>query len=138
MYYDYNSDKEDRIAEIDDTRKLCETNEKLKKAIAASNGGQELITEKDAVAHEHTGVHFEETAKIIVSKKRSLEAAMCYSEGKVCVHNFASATNPGGGVAKGSNVQEESICRCSTLYFDLSTKDMMKGFLLRTDGRTSM
>ena len=47
---------------------------------------------------------------------------------KVAVHNFASATNPGGGVTRGSSAQEECLCRCSGLYFCLSVPDMMKGF----------
>lgn len=35
--------------------------------------------------------------------------------GKVAILNFASATNPGGGVTKGSSAQEECICRCTNL-----------------------
>lgn len=40
-------------------------------------------------------------------------------EGEIIALNFASANNPGGGFLKGSNAQEESICRASSLYINL-------------------
>ena len=46
----------------------------------------------------------------------------------MCVHNFASASNPGGGVTRGANAQEECLCRCSSLYFCLNTSEMWSGF----------
>ena len=69
-------------------------------------------------------------AKGIVSGKLSLEAAVSYAKQgkKVCVLNFASATNPGGGVVSGSSAQEECICRCTTLYPCLDTDQMWNVF----------
>ena len=45
--------------------------------------------------------------RILVSGKRALEASEIYAkQGKrVCVLNFASATNPGGDVIHGSSAQ---------------------------------
>ncbi len=60
--------------------------------------------------------------------KKSYEAAAAYKGQKVCVHNFASASNPGGGVERGASAQEECLCRCSGLYFCLTAQEMWDGF----------
>ena len=88
---------------------------------------QKLILEKDRLDAINLDI-YDEAAKIIVSKKRTFEAAKAYRNNKVAVHNFASASNPGGGVIHGSTAQEECLCRCSYLYFCLNTPDMWDGF----------
>ena len=66
--------------------------------------------------------------EIRMDNARTLEAAMQlhkeFPDKKIAVLNFASATNPGGGVKRGSSAQEEALCRCSTLYPTLN-----QGFL---------
>lgn len=75
-----------------------------------------------------SGLHHTTSSLVRVSRLRTFEAAAQYRGQRVCVLNFASATNPGGGVTHGSSAQEECLCRCSTLYNCLNTRDLWKVF----------
>lgn len=121
-------DRRAKNAEIfKDTEHMYRTNEKLKEVVKNSITNQKLILGNDVVNYESIS---ERDGQVVVSGKRTLEASESYAkQGKrVCVLNFASATNPGGGVVHGSSAQEEAICRCSTLYPCLNAKEMWNGF----------
>ena len=119
--------REENVAVFQDTERLCKSNERLRNAVKNSTSGQDLILETDNVPAQKKDL-YDEPARVTVSKKRSFEAAEGYKGNKVVVHNFASASNPGGGVVKGSSAQEECLCRCSGLYFSLNTPEMWNGF----------
>ncbi len=119
--------KEDNIAIFEDTKKLCETNEKLRESVKKATEGQKLILGTDPVPEQKKD-RYEDAAQVVVSKKRSFEAAEGYKGNRVAVHNFASASRPGGGVTTGASAQEECLCRCSSLFFSLNDQKMWEGF----------
>lgn len=122
----YKDSHEERIEIFEDTKRHYRNNARLKDSVVFSKENQKVIAED--VEIKTPKAKYDTPAKVSVSQKRSLEAASQYTGQKVCVMNFASATNAGGGVTKGSNAQEEAICRCSTLYPCISDSKVTSQF----------
>lgn len=122
--------RQDNVEIFEDTQRMYTSNERLISAIKYSSAGQQCFADVGYHGYGSGYRMYQKPAQIVVSAKRTLEAAApyAYAGKKVCVLNFASATNPGGGVIKGSSAQEEAICRCSTLYPNLKEQRMWNQF----------
>ena len=121
--------RQDNIEIFEDTQRMYSSNQRLISAIQHSSEAQEYFGNRRQLIG-FDGRSYQKPCRIVVSPKRTLEAAAPYrcAGKKVCVLNFASATNPGGGVTKGSSAQEEAICRCSTLYANLKEQKAWDSF----------
>lgn len=98
--------RNENIEIFKDTEKLVKNNETIKASVKASTDKQKLILEDDTIDFEKTEKK-KDHARVIVSQKRTFEAAAEYKGMKTVVHNFASATNPGGGVVRGANAHAQ-------------------------------
>lgn len=130
------ANKEQLIEIFEDTKRWYEEDLKLAEAVKRSIAQTKVYMEDDAPALWETlknmGQNTTGAGAVTVSKNKTFEAALKlrqqFPDFKIAVHNFASATNPGGGVTRGSRAQEECLCRCSTLYPALNTKALWGQF----------
>ena len=100
--------KEENIKIFRDTLKQIANDDQLQEFVKHSKTHQNFYSgrmEFDMKPEDYPSYFGK--ADIVVTKNGSFNAARQYSQSKVAVLNFASATNPGGGVTKGSNAQEE-------------------------------
>ena len=126
FYNNLNNQRQRFIEVFDDTRNLIATDPDL---TYQTNKGLELIKVYDTNTFKEALSTPQPTStmnNITVTSHRTYEAARLLKqanpEAVVTVLNFASATNPGGGVLSGSSAQEECLCRASNLYSYLITK----------------
>ena len=116
---------------FDDTMNWIKKDDMLKKAVNYSVGHTQLYLAGD---EPEMPVLMPRNTKIRVSGEKSFQTALRlrreYPDARIAVHNFASATNPGGGVKMGARAQEESLCRCSTLFPCLNRSDLWENYYL--------
>ena len=94
-----------------DTEELCNTHPTLIDAIDNTVANSFVVYQEDNVNISPKPWN----TKIIISNKRSYEAAKVYKWKRVAVLDFANNHSPWWAPHR-SWAQEESLCRCSTLY----------------------
>lgn len=108
---------DDRIKVFEDTLSWIDSDPDLAASLIPAKAGTRVFLEDDYPSFDRSEL---DSTAITVTGDKSFEAAMRLHKedpsARIAVMNFANAITPGGGVAKGSNAQEECLCRASTLY----------------------
>jgi len=96
------------------------------KQAAEKQASTENKQEKEQNSAKSEGIHLEEDShkEKVQEKQQEKDEEKPQSnqqiEQKIVALNFASAKHPGGGFLGGSQAQEESLARCSSLYENLT------------------
>ena len=108
---------DDRIKVFEDTLSWIDNDPDLSASLTPAKAGTKVFLEDEYPSFDRAGL---DSTTITVTGDKSFEAAMRLHKedpsARIAVMNFANAITPGGGVTKGSNAQEECLCRASTLY----------------------
>ena len=103
--------------------KVNDSTVNIKAEIQSAIKGTRLYTPDDAIykMKEATATENKDETRFDVVEGTTLEVAAKLS-GDICILNFASAKQPGGGFLNGAQAQEESIARSSSLYACLTSR----------------
>ena len=105
---------------MNSTQELCTNLNYLKKAIADSINREYIVYENEELALN--SIIENPDMKVIISQKRTYEAAEKYKGKRICCLDFANNHSIGGSPWT-AGAQEESMCRTSTLYPCLCAKE---------------
>lgn len=114
------SQREVNTLTMDSTQELCSSLISLRKSIDDSIKKEYVVFEDGDFSVGPLTAN--EKMEIIVSGRRTFEAAENYRGKKICCLDFANNHNMGGSPWT-SNAQEEAMCRISTLYPCLAAKE---------------
>lgn len=116
------------IAAFDDTCRMAVEDDHLSAMTESSKKRQVIIPEDADIMNMSGKFHVHKQGNIVLSSKKTLDAARAYKGKHIAVLNFGCATTPGGGGKKGRLTQEECLCRQTALYPSISSKSCIEGF----------
>ncbi len=118
------NERKARVDIFQDTLMRCKDDKDLANAVTSSVERTHILNAGETFRFPCT--NRSRYPVITVTEKRSFQAArdlsLKYPGKRIGVLDFASESEPGGAVLSGSAAQEESLCRCSTLYPCLNTE----------------